>query len=413
VAVTLRRPPLLPLALALGLLVGPENLVTLGRGAGRLGLIFAGLVVIWAAVHWSAGTAAHADRTGEAALSLAARVVVTLAGLTLILARAGYVFNEVFVYWVPNLAFSFCLLVLVAGLNLAWPALADRAQVVYVAVAIGGLLVLAFIGLFSSPAGGGAAAFGLTRTAGWDRESTRAVVLGATLFIGFELALLRGPNADHDSPPTPRLALPLAAVVFVVWGLVSWWMVPAARLAGSTVPYAPTAWRVAGETGQIIIGLVLLASCLAAVNALYRGVSGLIAELAREGHLPSRLGYRSDRALIPGLLLGLGAAALLGLGYAGEPVTVVWLRGGLGLWLLLYAVKSWTRRPADSERRPRLASRAAGLVLAGAMVGLIWTDPDRIRVLSFMAAAWAAAAVLIHGYRLTARRRTAGDDNVT
>ena len=51
-------------------------------------------------------------------LPLCARVIYTVSAATGILAIAGYVFNEVFVYWFPNLGFSFCLLGMVVGLNL-------------------------------------------------------------------------------------------------------------------------------------------------------------------------------------------------------------------------------------------------------------------------------------------------------
>ena len=56
-------------------------------------------------------------------------------------------FNEVFVYWFPNLGFSFCLLGMVVGLNLAGSRVATLAQLSYVALALGGVLGLAGLGL--------------------------------------------------------------------------------------------------------------------------------------------------------------------------------------------------------------------------------------------------------------------------
>ncbi|MBU0514730.1 MAG: hypothetical protein KJ621_08150 [Proteobacteria bacterium] len=415
--------------LALGWMLGPESLVTLGRGVGQLGLVFVGLAVVWAAVHFTAANSgtARPGGTWDAALSLAGRSVVAGCGVTLILARAGYVFNEVFVYWFPNLGFSFVLLALLAGLNLAWPWAADRAQVLFVAVVVTGLMALTVFGLFNlAGLGPGAATrgqspwaylacclVGLTQTTGWQEAASRAVMLGATLFIGYELAGF-GPGGlakNQGQGRTFRLAVLAAAAVFVLWGLVSYAYVPPARLAQSTVPYALTAWYVAGETGRIIIGLVLLGSCLAAANALLRGAAGAIAGLAENEKLPGWLARRAERRPWPILLLGSGVAAMLGLGYAGEPVTALYLRGGIGLWLLLYAVKSWTRTPRGPVGWSAAGSRLAGLLLAGAVAGLVWTDPDPVRLASFMAAAWGAALVLTGATRLINRPRPAGANN--
>ena len=155
---------LLCLALAMGLLLSPDALILLGNQMGSAGLaflaaiIFAGLVALGTAYSTAALWAQFPGAGGEArglqaalgtlpamVLPLCARVVVLVCASTGILAIAGYVFNEVFVYWFPNLGFSFCVLGLLLTLNLLGPKVAKAAQLLFVAVALLGLLVLSVL----------------------------------------------------------------------------------------------------------------------------------------------------------------------------------------------------------------------------------------------------------------------------
>ena len=154
------------LAFALGVMLSPDTLILLGNTLGREGyaalsglLIAGGLHVLTA---WTYGrldlhptasvgeSRCLADAYGPlvaTVLPLCARVVYTVAATTGILAIAGYVWNKVFVYWFPNLGFSFCLLGMVVGLSLAGPRVATLAQLSYVMLALGGLLCLSAMGL--------------------------------------------------------------------------------------------------------------------------------------------------------------------------------------------------------------------------------------------------------------------------
>ncbi|NIN66172.1 MAG: hypothetical protein GTO63_16055, partial [Anaerolineae bacterium] len=70
------------------------------------------------------------------AIPLCARVAFTICAATGILVVAGYVFNEVFVYWFPNLGFSFLLLGFLLVLNLLGRTISLVAQVIFIAVAV-------------------------------------------------------------------------------------------------------------------------------------------------------------------------------------------------------------------------------------------------------------------------------------
>jgi hypothetical protein len=60
----------------------------------------------------------------------------TICAATGILATAGYVCNEMFLYWFPNLGFSFCLLGLLLVINRIGHRFSETAQIGFVAKCI-------------------------------------------------------------------------------------------------------------------------------------------------------------------------------------------------------------------------------------------------------------------------------------
>src|SRR5712691_4161271 len=188
------------LAFALGVMLSPETLILLGNTLGHeghaalSGLLGAGaLHMLTARTYGRLGlhpaTSEGESRVLHAAfgplvatvLPLCGRVVYTVGAATGILAIAGYVFNEVFVYWFPNLGFSFCLLGMVVGLTLVGPRVATLAQLSYVALALGGVLCLATIGLL----GLGQAPSVSEVTVASAFVTVRGLLAGLLLFVGF------------------------------------------------------------------------------------------------------------------------------------------------------------------------------------------------------------------------------------
>src|SRR5262249_47009929 len=236
------------LAFALGVMLSPDTLILLGNTLGHedraalSGLLVAsGLHMLTARTYGRLGL--HpAAREGESrvlhaafgplvatVLPLCARVVFTVCATTGILAIAGYVFNEVFVYWFPNLGFSFCLLGVVVGLNLAESRVATLVQLSYVALALGGVLGLAVLGLV-----GLGQAPSVSEITSSSFLTVRSLLAGLLLFVGFELALFTTPyTARVTSPPGRLMALSivLAALVWCIWGVASMRVVAPARLA--------------------------------------------------------------------------------------------------------------------------------------------------------------------------------------
>lgn len=420
-------------ALAAGVMLSSESLVILGNNMGLAGVCFLAVVLLAAIVHLSTtlcygelfslfpGPGGEARYIKEAlgftpalVLPLCSRVVFTVCGATAILATAGYVFNEVFVYWFPNLGFSFCLLGFLLAINLLGQRVSAAAQITFVAVAVSGLIFLSAVGLF-----GLEKASELVKTPIQPFFSmTRVVLLGLVLFIGFDLAA--SVRSDRGMQATTLIGsmvagIVLVGIVFCLWGLVSIGYVPLERLAEITVPYATTARAVMSQKGRIIVGIALLAGTCSAVNALLFAVSRMIAGMATHGLLPPFLGLARDRAAVPLLILTLATAGMMARGMAGEPELEVYMRGGLLFWLLNYAAVHLSvliLRKRISHRRDLFQVPAYPVVtifgLSATLIGfagLLWSDSEPALLLKFILSAAVIVSVLGFLWINLSRRR--------
>ena len=407
------------LAFALGVMLSPDTLILVGNTLGHEGraalsglLVAGGLHVLTARTYGRLGL--HpAARQGESqilhttfgplvatVLPLCARVIYTVSAATGILAIAGYVFNEVFVYWFPNLGFSFCLLGMVVGLNLAGSRVATLAQLSYVALALGGVLSLAGLGLLE--AGQTPSRFEVTS---FSFVTVRSLLEGLLLFVGFELALFTTPYTARVTSPLGRLmalGIVLAALVRCLWGGVSMHFVAPARLAESTVPYMVAARAIGGDSGRVVMGVVVLAGTCATVHVLLSAGAHMLAGMAEHGLLPAWLRWRQARPAL--LVLAAGPALMLATGMAGEPETEVYTRAGGLFWLLHYAamhlvVLVGQRRQAPQTAwgwgsAPAVVSLLCLVALGLGVLGLVWIDHEATHLVVFMGFAGASASVL-------------------
>jgi amino acid transporter len=408
------------LAFALGVMLSPDMLILLGNTLGQEGhaalgglLVAGGLHVLTAGTYGRLGL--HpAAREGESrvlhatfgplvatVLPLCARVVFTVCAATGILAIAGYVFNEVFVYWFPNLGFSFCLLGMVVGCNLAGSRVATLAQLSSVALALGGVLGLAVLGLLW--AGQTPSMFEVTSSSSF--VTVRSLLAGLLLFVGFELALFPTPyTAKVTSPPGRLMALSivLAALVWCLWGVVSMRVVAPARLAESTVPHMVAARAIGGASGRVVMGVVVLAGTCATVHALLSAAAQMLAGMAGRGLLPAWLGWRQARPAL--LVLAAGPAVMLAMGMAGEPETEVYTRAGVLFWLLHYAAMHLAVLVGPRRRMfqtapgwgtaPAIVSLLCLVALGLGVLGLVWIDREATHLVVLMGFAGAGASVL-------------------
>jgi len=214
----------------------------------------------------------------------------------------------------PNLGFSFTLLGILVALNLMGTRCAAIAQVVFVSVALAGMLALVGMGLQGSPE-----PLPPVEAGWWPLKASFTPLLSLLFpFLGYELA---GFLWERTGKPAGRPAVPMvagiitAACLFALWCFVSLSYVPSLKLQETTVPYAYVARAIAGETGRMIMGVVLLAGALATANALLLAVPLMASGLPVTGLLPYIL---RGRVFIV-LLLGGGIALIMAAGLGGSP----------------------------------------------------------------------------------------------
>ena len=378
-------------------MVSPEALTVVGNSAGKAGhgvggvIFLAGLIHLLTTLALGRMFAQYPGSSGEACFirkalgtvpavvsPMCARVTVAVCTSTAVLATAGYVFNEVFVYWFPNLGFSFFLLGVLLVLNLLGRSVAVLGQLVFVGLAIGGLLFLSATGFLE---------WGNAPPVTPDKGAplaplTEVGLVGLLLFVGFDLAGFA--EERPDNPAKAMLAaILLAGLVFSCWGWVSAKYVPLYKLADTSIPHVKAARAVLGETGRLWMGLVILAGSSAAVNALLLTVPRMMAAMAADGLLPPLLARGKKQTTIALLLLAAVVAAMMGSGMAGEPTLEVYIRAGIWFWLLHYAVihgclfivkaRSSYRSAAGHRVFPIAGMAAMGL----ALTSMLLLEPER------------------------------------
>ena len=414
---------IVPLSIALGVMLSPESLALLGNGMGSGGAFFLISLVLAAIAHLltslsygemdirNPGLAAESDLLRKSfgavpatILPLSSRVLFAVCASTGILATAGYVFNEVFVYWFPNLGFSFCLLALLLVINLLGRKVTVTAQISFVAVALVGLVILVLVGslgLADASRVAGPVDFG-------SANLVRVAPVALLLFIGHEFAL-QARSSKEDSRRNLAVSLVggivLIGVIFSVWGLISLRYVDMAKLADSTIPHMIAAREILGQNGRIVMGTVVIAAALSAVNGLLFSVSRILSSMAHEELLPSIFAGRDDRATAGLLFLVFGIAGMMRLGMAGEPVLEIYTRAGILFWLLTYAAVHLAMLISVRSRANKLRKSAAVswhplgsiialLIMLGGFRWLLWIDPNSAEVIEFMLVVSAVLAII-------------------
>ncbi|MGB5985245.1 MAG: hypothetical protein WBG37_08055 [Desulfobacterales bacterium] len=352
------KPPnpssLFAFTLALGLVFTPDALNAWGNSLGNLGL--------WALPALAAGFAVQqvtllgfrrlnsgafvrggdirAFRTlwGRSAGDLilfCGKVPLAIGASTGLLVSAGFIFNEVFVYWFPNFAFAYLLLGAILLANLIGRKAVGRCQTVALAVIAAGLALLILQPLFGGISLVEEPAVRISMNPAYG-------ALGIVALMGFDLALYGRPwNSASPGLPwrTVAWAVALGGVMLALWGVVALQVVPASRLAHGTISHIIIARTLLGQTGRLIMGLVVIGAAFAAVNALLFGVSRMLARmLCADETLSREAQTRRFRRVSRGAMVILAGAIALTMagGWAGEPVLETFIRTGVILWLLHY-----------------------------------------------------------------------------
>ena len=369
--------PLVPAAMSLGIAMSPDTLVMLGNIAGHTGYYSIGLLLPAMAVFMIfAAMFARLDENGFYAASenrlfrrsigsvpvylpLVVRICATLFLSTGILVSAGFVFNEIFLYWFPSFGFAFLLLTGLLLLNLAPVSVGTVFQIFFVSVVVLGMMILLVFGLWTGDPQGPASPWKQVPDPGF-------VCLPFLLWIGMDLGFF-APSGRKTLSRSLVLAVLGAGILFALWALLYIRQVPLDRLAHSSIPHLMAARHAAGDPGRIIMGAMVIFGTLAAVNALFSACRINAGHMAARRLLPQFLAHR---AVVP-VLLAAAIATMMAGGMAGSPMLESWIRAVWILWLLSLAL---TALAFYRQRLWPLALVAAILSMAAAVFIVLTED---------------------------------------
>lgn len=329
-------------------------------------------------------------------LLLSSRLTTALMGIAILAVSAGFLFNEIFIFWFPNFTFAYLMIAGAVIIQLLNRAVSERAQVFFSGLAAAGLILLIFIGLVQEPT--------LTTSPSPVQRPIELHAFAAAmyLFIGFDLIYL-SPTLKTDSGirVSGRMIAGIigSAVLLGLWSLVGVWHTDLEMLRESTVPHIAAAATLAGPIGLKVMGIVGIAGAMAGINALLRAAAQTMATVT------TRAGIRAENfpmatimqlasqpaVWIIGLALLIGL--LLALGLAGTDAVDIYFRAGLLFWLIYYAslyptvLRHGILRDSGNRRNwknPTLLTSAAGvLLLVPGICILFTTDPDRWELVGF------------------------------
>lgn len=304
---------------------------------------------------------------------LCGKVPLAVAASTGLLVSAGFVFNEVFVYWFPNFAFAYLLLGVVVGVNLLGQRAVAVGQIGAVAGIAMGILALSVSALWASNTM-------IQNPALTINGSPTYLVSGVVAVIGFDLAIygLLGSIPPKRIPwPTILWAILFGGSLLAFWGWIGLSRVPQAKLANTTIAHMVIARALLGQTGRIIMGGIVIAGVFAAVNGLMYGVSRIPAQLVKPENKPTAT-EDSEKSIRRGtistlIILSLATALAMAGGWAGEPVLETFIRVGVIFWLIHYGVVNltvWRLTRLEAASLNKHDGKAAGLMPWLALIGL-------------------------------------------
>ena len=414
-----------PFLFGIGLILSPLNFAALGNTAGLTGSHFPIVLLSVLAVHlltaqsyqtlFSTGPGEGRETSPASSktdpfliLLLGSRLSLAISAVPLILVSAGFIFNELFLYWFPNFGFAYGMLIILLLLNLLGEKTVLRTQIIFVGSALVGMWLISTIGLWS-------AIFfpeAVKHASPGSGPAFPGIAAALLLFIGFDLAELdRFRRGRTFSGPPLRMAtvLVLSGLSFLLWGIVSLLHVPAASLVETTVAHIVAARNIFGDPGARIMGVVVLAGAGAAVNALFFSIPRLLGGLpGSENKSDSATPAKKPKAIFL-ILLGGIIALVMALGLAGEPELEVALKAALLLWLtqnafvhLLVLIRNRQERAKTYFNRT-VPLTGLVLLIAG-LVGIILTENQTFLMISlflaFLLISWFLSLILTKQTRL-------------
>ncbi len=398
---------IVPFLFGAGIMLSPDTLVMAGGFYGNTGMI--GILAVAAAglayllflpqyvdtfspvLKQGRGTG-KPERSMQSFLmifSLTVKIAAVLFLATGMLVSSGFIFNEVFVYWFPNFGFAFLLLFILAGFQFLSQNTMIRLQLSFVGIVISGLLILIITGFFSLPDAtrmtGSGIAFSPNNPVGM-------VFIPLLIFIGLDM----GMNVFGRKKETTKLQLSvsvgLVLLLIAAWGIVALKFVPMERLSQTTISHIIVSRSILGNTGRIIMGVIVIAGTLAAVHALFTSIKMQLARIIETGGEASALARVAPTAGIG--VIGISIAVLMAGGLAGYTVLEILIRGALIFWLSFYALislihlKRVTAASVDDGLKYSLKiikNVIPGMVFLSGIIMLVLTNDESIALITFSA----------------------------
>ena len=407
------------IALALGIVMSPDSLVLLGNGVGAAGwmtLLFVavGIVVHVATVdsfrvlHTAAGNHIRGfqrvlGRRWATILLICGKLPLAVCATTGLVVSAGFVFNEVFVYWFPNFAFALILLGLVTVVNFFSEKTKLFIQFVSVIGVISGLSILIGSSIFDrSPA-----ISSPQTVVSFDYRYLLAVI---AMLVGFDMGLYAGWKNDNNFSRQSRAlvaALILGGLILILWGFAALAVVLPNKLESSSIPHMLVAREVLGQPGRLLMGGVIICGVFAAVNSLVHSTGTMIVQIT-SANMNSRKANHSVIEYRGTILLISGASAvLMAMGVAGYSIIETWIRSSLFLWLLYYIFVSIAAYmalrhavPLIGKSRPifTILAKIVSIVgTAAAAMGLFLLEPEPVNMLVFLATVVTVVTMVVVG----------------
>jgi hypothetical protein len=409
---------LITACMSMGFMISPLSLVVLGNSAGLTGqlllwiLPFIAMINLWTAsiyirfrqVLCPSGSLKPNDSTLKSKwiltiLQLSSLIPFCIGASTLILAMAGYVFNEIFLFWFPNLLFSICFLILVVTVNLLGSSISRIFQSLAVVIFLGSMLLLLILGILNWED----SVFETQNIPFMIFVDWRPVFFVFWLFMAAELSLYHDEvyQSVRAQPISLLFAFVGCFVIFWLWGLASLYFASLERLAESTVPHSLVARAISEENGRKIMGVAILTGSFASVNILLAGVTSAMASMAKSRQIFSILNRKVFGGNAAMLILFLGILCMLLTGMAGKEFTNTFTNSGFYVWLIsyaginLFALWQLPHSGVNKNKTLILAGFLAAIIyMVGAAV-LIATDPGLVMVIGFMIGFFALSIITV------------------
>ncbi|WP_027720927.1 hypothetical protein [Maridesulfovibrio zosterae] len=330
---------------SLAVMMSPRGLAAIGNGAGSGGVVFLGLLVLAAFAALYTAKSIETLSNGKVRASsfdvlalgfLDSSRLFTLTVLAVSwLGIAGYVVNEIFFLWFPNLGASFFLLALAAAACIFSD---DDGMEMFTFCLTLGFAAFVYISMMATqPA---------SDTVGYPTSIPQIfsplvpelffksgpsgllnlLFLAVFVFLGFDLPLVFEKKARRA---TATVLLVFAGAILFVWG--SLLIESPSSIAEISIPHLKVAKGVMGELGRALMGGTIVLGTIAALVAFFQiageQIKGIVAQK-----------YTSYAPRVAALLLTVIICVLLATGWAGEDGLESFISAGLCFWFGTYAL---------------------------------------------------------------------------